>query len=306
MVSMKRSGKRFMALLVLGVFMSQLSLPVWEGTARAWADTVDDLNLRPLSKSDVGSTETDEIIGGGKGKPNVLFFIEASAVASFSPKGVMPQVIMRKDQSTKSDWWNHDSADWYKTRDQLGYKVTDINNMMAQATFGIGSLPVAYGGKSLGYLWERARSLYGRDVDTTNNWIHKSGATLAENIKNNEDRYYFPFLEPNPKLGEAYSGENTRLAKTGTLTATIEVASTYDTFAHYNTIKPEKAYPYALVFKDPKYWENGWDKTSPPTADDLVPNDSKMYQTKLVLWRLLTEKPDMFKDIRFGLASTFL
>jgi hypothetical protein len=315
---MRRGGKRFMVLLVLGVFMSQLSLPVWEGTARAWADTVDVLNLRPPSKSDIGVSETDAIIGGSKGKPNVLFFIEASAVGSFSPKGVMPTVIMRKDQTTKSNWWDRDSADWAQTRSQLGYTFNDIQNMMSQATFGIGALPVAFSGQKLSYLWERARSLYGREVDLSNNWKHvvnnDNKTTLAEkieqDIERNKNNYYFPFSKVNPKLGQAYEKEDSKLAKRGATAGTIEVVETYN-FDNYDIIKPDKSYPYALVFKDPRYWQNGWrdgatDKNSPPTLDDLVPNDSKMYQTKLVLWRLLEEKPDLFKGIRFGLASTFL
>jgi Tfp pilus tip-associated adhesin PilY1 len=306
-------ARRFVASLVLALFMSQVSLPVW-GTGRAWAATAVDTDVRAPVKTDVGLEETDNTSGGGSGgKPNVLFFIEASAVASFTTKGVMPTVIMRDDQTTRSGWWNHDTADWYKTKDQLGYNFNDINDRMAQATFGIGALPVAFSGKSLNEAdWESARSLYGRDVDSTNNWIYKSGATLADNIKNNADRYYFPFLETNPKLGEAYKSEAStaysKLAKTGTKAGTIEVLSRYTNFAYYNTIKPENAYPYALVFKDPRYWntppnETEWKKM---TTDDLVPNDSKLYQTKLVLWRLLTEQPKMFKDIRFGLASTFL
>jgi hypothetical protein len=75
--------------------------------------------------------------------------------------------------------------------------------------------------------------------------------------------------------------------------------------APYNYVSNASAiasYPYAMVFKDPKYWR------TPPaswTKDDLVPNDSRMYQTKLVLWRLLSD-PELFKSIRFGMATTYL
>ena len=64
-------------------------------------------------------------------------------------------------------------------------------------------------------------------------------------------------------------------------------------------------YPYALVFKDPKYWITGWTGSRSPSKHDLVPNDSRMYQTKLVLWNMLNNK-DLFKSIRFGMATTFL
>jgi hypothetical protein len=70
-------------------------------------------------------------------------------------------------------------------------------------------------------------------------------------------------------------------------------------------VKKKKPYPYALVFKDPKYWADGWTESRPPGPDDLVPNDSRMYQTKLVLWSLLQNR-DIFRGIRFGMATTFL
>ncbi|MDR3280912.1 MAG: hypothetical protein LBT23_10400 [Synergistaceae bacterium] len=66
-----------------------------------------------------------------------------------------------------------------------------------------------------------------------------------------------------------------------------------------------RPYPYALVFKNPKYWASGWTGAGNPTSADLVPNDSRMYQTKLVLWNMLNNK-DLFKNIRFGMATTFL
>ncbi|MDR1944046.1 MAG: hypothetical protein LBQ19_04410, partial [Synergistaceae bacterium] len=65
---MRRIGKkRWLAVLVLALFMSQISLPIWEGTARAWAESVDVLNIRAPLKSEVGMDETDEVVGGSKG-----------------------------------------------------------------------------------------------------------------------------------------------------------------------------------------------------------------------------------------------
>jgi hypothetical protein len=69
-----------------------------------------------------------------------------------------------------------------------------------------------------------------------------------------------------------------------------------------NSVTADKAYPYALVFKDPRHWVNPPSKW---TDDDLVPNDSRMYQTKLVLWNLLNDK-NIFGNIRVGMATTFL
>jgi hypothetical protein len=81
-----------------------------------------------------------------------------------------------------------------------------------------------------------------------------------------------------------------------------EVVAYWDWKGTTGTDATRKKYPYALVFKNPAYWE------TPPetwTEEDLVPNDSRMYQTKLVLWRLLQNR-DLFKNFRFGLATTFL
>ncbi|MDR1481043.1 MAG: pilus assembly protein [Synergistaceae bacterium] len=76
-------------------------------------------------------------------------------------------------------------------------------------------------------------------------------------------------------------------------------------YYNYSLTNDYQSFPYALVFKDPKYWHSGWAGPGKPGPDDLVPNDSRMYQTKLVLWNLLKNE-DLFKSFRFGMATTFL
>ncbi|MDR3279094.1 MAG: hypothetical protein LBT23_01150, partial [Synergistaceae bacterium] len=98
----------------------------------------------------------------------------------------------------------------------------------------------------------------------------------------------------NPKTG--------RLEDAGMRFQGDEQVAYYD---YRGLTKAAKPYPYALVFKDPKYWASGWSESRSPTADDLVPNDSRMYETKLVLWNMLEDK-DLFNSIRFGMATTFL
>ncbi|MDR3355095.1 MAG: hypothetical protein LBO21_08660 [Synergistaceae bacterium] len=93
-----------------------------------------------------------------------------------------------------------------------------------------------------------------------------------------------------------------RLEDTGMRFEGDEQVKYYD---YRNLTSRRQPYPYALVFKDPKYWRTGWTGPRNPTPDDLVPNDSRMYQTKLVLWNLL-ENEDLFKSFRFGMATTFL
>ncbi|MDR3255385.1 MAG: hypothetical protein LBT31_07435 [Synergistaceae bacterium] len=76
-------------------------------------------------------------------------------------------------------------------------------------------------------------------------------------------------------------------------------------YSYWNATMDNKPYPYALVFKDPKYWANGWTENTLPGPNDLVPNDSRMYETKMVLWNLLQNR-DVFKGLRFAMATTFL
>jgi hypothetical protein len=80
--------------------------------------------------------------------------------------------------------------------------------------------------------------------------------------------------------------------------------------ASYNALSGNSL-PYALVMHYPAYGGDGWAKTSSYNYQyrntELVPNDSRMYQAKLVLWRILQEEENrLLKNVRFGLASTFL
>ncbi|MDR1916434.1 MAG: hypothetical protein LBQ58_07660, partial [Synergistaceae bacterium] len=245
---------------------------------------------------------------------------------SFTPKGVIPVVAMGDfDYGVESE-----TADWALTKSTYGYGFDDITKLMEQSTFGMGALPTAWSGQNL----PKERNLYGRDIDTGNNYA-KSGKSIEEDMEANKDRYYFPFAEASRahSLREAYSSQKRGLetrfdgavqpydkyASENPYKANasyeinygstkgwvnFEVSSRYTNYK-YDSLTPGASYPYALVFKDPKYWRLGWSESYPPTSSDLVPNDSRMYQTKLVLWRLL-QNEDLFKGIRFGLATTFL
>ena len=64
---------------------------------------------------------------------------------------------------------------------------------------------------------------------------------------------------------------------------------------------PDPSNRYKLVFKDENYWINP--KTNPVTSD-LVPNDSRLYMSKLVLWRILNDI-DLVKGMNIGLATGY-
>ena len=195
--------KRFFASVTLAIFMANMLPP-----ARAEA-----AGPGPMAelKSNVGQEEVDEVLSSAR-KSNVLFMIEATAAMSFSPKGVLPQVVM-------VNCWDDsyfEGADWPKTKAQFGYGPEHINRMTADATFGMGALPPAWSGLDL----RAERNLYGRDLNTENNFI-RTGLGLSADIEANKDRYYFPHMGAtnainNDSYGKSgasgvYSGQSTAL-----------------------------------------------------------------------------------------------
>jgi hypothetical protein len=327
-------ARRFTASIVLALFMSQVSMPVW-GTGGAWAAAIplESVSTRAVLKSETVLDETD-LTSGGARKANVLFLVEASAVMGYSPQGVQPVTV--RDW----DWYNNEEAiNWKQTLEVYGLRFDDINNLNKDFTFGIGMLPPAWEGRNL----RKERNLYGRDLDNGsysatgwgNNYVKKSD-NIEEDLKENANNYYFPFKDPDPNntLKQAYSSQNTGLethfqgkqpeleyVSYGSLASAPSGGFPYRTYQKdsqttpdnpttldwgYKNLPSNAAFPYALVFKNPKYWQNGW--TGDPkgiTKNDLVPNDSRMYQAKLVLWRILQDK-ELLKGLRFGLATTFL
>ena len=317
-----------------------------------------DEGLRAIHKDDIGWDDVD--LETTARKSNVLFLIEATEVMSFTSKGVQPYVW--RDAFFDTNW--EEAADWPLTEKNFGYTVHDINRMMKEATFGMGSLPPAWRGMDL----RQGRNLYGRERNAKNNFDFKQGDTLEQIIEKNKDKYYFPFADEEyskkylvglydkqeTKLEIAYKNymdiwpdnvlpsqyrynahgaagydmghygdlcrhTNTIIHNVGPALSDFNAIDYYGKklprygvdyngepvlakWGYTSSVKAAKAYPYALVFKDPQYW------TKPPSSwdeDALVPNDSRMYQTKLVLWNLLSDK-DTFKNLRIGMATTFL
>ncbi|MDR1916034.1 MAG: hypothetical protein LBQ58_05620 [Synergistaceae bacterium] len=317
--------KRSVAAINLVLFMLQFSFPALE-VSKAWAA---ELLVEAKLKSDMAIPPEDQNKTSLQ-KPNILFLIEATEIMSFTSKGVQPQVW--RDALFDFHW--EETADWKLTKEKYGYTIYDINRIMKEATFGMGAMPAAWRDGNL----SQGRNLYGRERISSNNFV--KGKNLSEDMELNKDRYYFPFADPEYAkryLVNVYRGQFTGLeisyknypyvwpddvlpgkyvyAKTGTAGFDYVRDDRYNsyknnadgdavlaTYSYYNSTSQQKAYPYALVFKNPRHWAN------PPsswTEDDLVPNDSRMYQTKLVLWNLLSDR-SRFRDMRIGMATTFL
>ncbi|MDR1917260.1 MAG: hypothetical protein LBQ58_11890, partial [Synergistaceae bacterium] len=288
--------KRITAAFALALFVSQTSLPL-AGVARSDAA---DIGARAVPKGDFGWSEVDLAVKKPR-KPNVLFYIDNSINMTLEPTGVLPAVVPYAYYNDNSD---HEYADWDKTALPVGgggYGLTqdDVINMVRKATFGYGALPVVDHKQNFnwnpGGLWKNNENgnQYGRDSDDSNNF--KKGDTLAD-LK---DRYYFPHAFSGDAIRKAFAAQTTRLDGAGN-------NSTPAIYDPYPKTGDTGAYPYALVFRNPKYWKTGWTEDTDPTSMDLVPNDSRMYQLKNALWRLFVESDTgVFEDIRFGLAKNF-
>jgi hypothetical protein len=321
--------KKFAAAWTLASFLLGTALPS-PGPAKAQAAPV---IAEGHLKSDMAVLDIDQKKIAMR-KPNILFLIEATEIMSFTTKGVQPQVW--RDPLYDVHW--EETADWKLTKERYGYTIYDINRIMKEATFGMGAMPPAWNGGDL----SQGRNLYGRERSPTNNF--KKGNSVKEDMELNKDRYYFPFADAEyakkylvgaynsqftaleiayvnyPRLwpddvlpgeykyeaqgraGYDYTHANSHNHPTTNDKDNFDGDSVLAPYSYINAVRKAQAYPYALVFKDPKYWANppsSWSET------DLVPNDSRMYQTKLVLWNLLSDS-DRFKDIRIGMATTFL
>jgi hypothetical protein len=138
--------------------------------------------------------------------------------------------------------------------------------MLREATYGHGGLPVA-GTGAIGYSYG-GLNRYGREgPDTEDEANNITMATL--NLDLHADNYYSPFNYAN------------------------------------NPVSGANPAPYALVFKNSSWWKNG-----PPAGTiinkdtHLVPNDSRMYKMKLVMWRVLSDVV-LIENLRMGLATTY-
>ncbi|NCC97026.1 MAG: hypothetical protein EOM02_09320, partial [Synergistales bacterium] len=67
-----------------------------------------------------------------------------------------------------------------------------------------------------------------------------------------------------------------------------------------NDINDDNNYYNNLIFKDSSYSRENPKPSY--TVNDLIPNDSRLYKLKLVLWRLLESK-ELVKDMNLGLAT---
>jgi hypothetical protein len=298
----KFNFKRIVAPIVAALFVIQgIIIAPPGGVTAAEAASVTGLELSAPRKTDFG-LDNAETADGKKRKPNVLFMIDMTTPMTFPPKSVFPTVTIKpriNDTSSGTQYYKADTADWDKTKGNFNFhNFDDISRAMKMATFGAGTLPTTSSRKAGGINKQRGtaleydaagvykflNNLYGRDVDSGNNY-KESKSDLARDMEKYRYKYLFPFAEDGSPIRDAFKTQDTMPG--------------WSAFPKSGSDK----YPYALVFKDPKHW-NGWTGSGAPKPDDLVPNDSRIYQLKIALWHMLTGNY-LNGDIRFGLATTF-
>ncbi|MDR1021295.1 MAG: hypothetical protein LBL73_11100 [Synergistaceae bacterium] len=153
----------------------------------------------------------------------------------------------------------------------------EAGQMLREATYGHGGLPFK-GADSVKYDYggRGGRERYGREGPDPED--EKNNMTTGNvNLDLHMDNYYSPFNYANNELAKLYSD-----------------------------IPNGDPLPYALVFKDTKrsWWKNGPPAGATINKGDLVPNDSRMYKMKLVMWRVLSDVV-LVENLRMGLATTY-
>jgi len=135
-----------------------------------------------------------------------------------------------------------------------------------------------------------AGTRWGRDIDTSNNII------------GHPDHYYSP--DPARPFLLTFKDEN--WANWDGRGTPPRSRSDYRPFPFVNYFN--QPMPAGLVARLPGGPMYGVPVTEPDLVRHLVPNDSKMYKLKLVMWRILAPNQDNFQMLarmRMGLATTF-
>jgi outer membrane protein assembly factor BamB len=213
-------------------------------------------------------------------EPNVLIYMDTMSGMVVSMKGQIP--IFK------------DNDDWMKTNYPAMRDADFRANLLLQNTFGIGNRPVSHGtmadqtarlsnnNLTLPYV-----SLFPgvEDADNRFNYMGKD-VDDANNIIGNQDCYYSS--DPNKPYFLTFRNSE---------------------WANWNgQNSPPSSMPNELRKYLPGGPSYGWPVSHDLAEAHLIPNDSKMYKVKLVLWRLLSpddSSKQMLSRMRLGLATTF-
>ncbi|MDR3264481.1 MAG: hypothetical protein LBT15_00575 [Synergistaceae bacterium] len=264
------------------------------------------VSFRAFSKETTYPLE-DAILKGME--PNVLFFLDTSASMAMSMMGEYPTFVS-------------DDA-WMQANMPVMRDATYRASLLEYHTYGTGARPVSVGTEAdqqarrnnnnltLPFVSPRVGAeKVVRDTLTSEKNVEWANKDSQVNAGYSGSKYREPALRGYSRYGRDIDAGNNII---GDLDC-------------YYTPDPKK--PYLLTLRDPLYahWDGKRDPGMPYTLGQylpqgilkgvsvpenvtksyLVPNDSKMYKMKLVLWRLLSpENADMLSRMRIGVATNF-
>jgi type IV pilus assembly protein PilY1 len=231
--------------------------------------------------------------------PNVLFLLDDSPNMTVSLKGQMPVFLSTYDMNTRVLHEMHEMQTKWPIMRDASFRA----GLLKDLTYGIGARTVSMGtqadqaarrnnnGLILPFVsphlgTERTGYITGNKYESDDIGYTRWGRDVEEdnNIIGDIECYYSP--DPN---------------KPYVLTFRDRV------FAEWNGAgSPPSGFPNALT----PYLPGGGKEGLPVPLDlanqYLVPNDSKMYKMKLVLWRILSpDNADMLSRMKLGVASSF-
>jgi outer membrane protein assembly factor BamB len=224
--------------------------------------------------------------------PNVLFFLDSSTSMAMSMKGQLPVFNSWNDKVMQRDWSIMRDANFRAS-------------LLKEMTYGMGGRPV-----SKGYPPDQKARL-------ENNGLTLPFVSPYQGTElSNWELISLPNTRRSDWLGYSRAGRD------------VDVSNNRigDPDSYYS---PDPNRPYLLTFLETRManWDGGSDASmfpgemkpylpggsmaGKPMPDDvarnsLMPNDSKMYKMKLVLWRLLSpENADILSKMKIGVVSDF-
>jgi len=270
--------RKIRTLTAFPTFLAALLVVVLESGAAT-------IPLRALQKEDY--IWEDTVLTGVE--PNILFFLDTSSSMTMAMDGELPAYSASPAVM--------DTMPLMRSADLRA-------NMMERCTYGTGARPVSdYNASQPLVGVERAGFSSGNNAATaTARMYTRWGAD--RNTSNNRLANPYDYYSPDPSKPYLLTFKDVNWANWSGIGTPPNSASNYQPLPgvnFYNQPMPADLRDYL-----PGGSRAGQPVTDPNLVRHLVPNDSRMYQMKLVLWRLLEKENDqMLSGMRIGVASNY-
>ena len=232
--------------------------------------------------------------------PNVLFLLDTSTAMTFAPWGVMPN-------------------------ERDGRSISERANMLKDSTYGHGMRPPVIDGVEVTDIYSgtgisTSYSRYGRDLDESNNVIGDVDCYYTSDpnkpflltFRNRHLANYDKWINSNGSLSAPSFGTASNLPNSGvvgTLTGSDWTTAVADANEAYSMLRDY--IPLRYIKDENGLWvvEPGSERPPVPihlANQYLVPNDSRLYKMKLVLWRLTDQtNSNMFSRMNVAVAISY-